>query len=500
MKALLIYPRSPDTFWSFKHALKFISKKALHPPLGLLTVAAMLPEAWDKKLIDENVEPLKDKHLEWAECVFISAMDIQRESVNRVVARCLEKGVTVVAGGPLFTACHQEFGDIDHFVLGEAEITLPAFLRDFAAGQAKAVYTTDQFPGLSETPKPMLSLIKPKRYASMNVQYSRGCPFNCEFCDITALFGRKVRTKSAAQMLAEFENVYATGWRGSLFIVDDNFIGNKTKLKTEILPAICEWMGAHNYPFALSTEASIDLSDDAELMTLMARAGFNGVFVGIETPNEESLAECNKMQNRNRDMIACVKKIQSFGIEVRGGFIVGFDNDTPLVFDQQIEMIQNSRIVTAMVGLLNAPKGSRLYKRIADEGRLLSDTSGDNTDFSTNVHPKMGLEALSQGYRRVISGIYSPKPYYARVREYLRTYTPQQRKKLRLHLGHLQMHSGYASAFIKSLLVLGIKDEARFHYWKLFFWSLFRKPKLFPMAITYAIYGFHFRKVFEESL
>ena len=496
MKALLLYPQSPDTFWSFKHALKFISKKALHPPLGLLTVASMIPESWGKKLVDENVEPLLDKHLEWADYVFISAMAIQRKSVTRLLERCVAKGVKVVAGGPLFTTDHQEFSGVDHFVLGEAEITLPRFLRDLEAGQARAIYATDQFPELADTPMPMWSLLKLKRYASMSVQYSRGCPYHCEFCDITTLFGRKVRTKATSRIIAELDSLYAAGWRGSLFIVDDNFIGNKVKLKKEVLPAMTEWMHRHRNPFIFSTEASIDLSDDEELMTMMVEAGFDGVFVGIETPNEDSLAECSKLQNRNRDLVSCVKKIQSFGMEVRGGFIVGFDNDTPSVFEKQIELIQNSRIITAMVGLLNAPKGSQLYKRIVDEGRLLKEVTGDNTDFSTNLEPKMGLEALSLGYHQIINGIYSPKPYFKRVRDYLREYRPQAKNKRHFHTGYVRLHSGYAGAFFKTMVLLGVKDRARIQYWQLFFWSLFRRPRLFPMAITFTIYGFHFRKVF----
>ncbi len=500
MKALLIYPQSPETFWSFKHALKFIAKKAVHPPLGLLTVAAILPESWDKKLVDENVEPLLDEHLEWADHAFISAMAIQRESVKRVVARCREKGVKVVAGGPLFTTCHHEFSGIDHFVLGEAEITLPKFLRDLEANRARPIYTTDQFPDLAGTPPPLWSLLKLKRYASMSIQYSRGCPYQCEFCDITTLYGRKVRSKGTAQILAELDSLYALGWRGDLFIVDDNFIGYKAKLKKEVLPAIIDWMRQHRRPFSLSTEASIDLSDDEKLMTMMVQAGFDGVFVGIETPSEENLAECSKLQNRNRDLVACVKKIQRFGMVVRGGFIVGFDHDSPSVFEKQIELIQNSRIITAMVGLLNAPRGSRLYQRIVQEGRLLREATGDNTDFTTNIEPKMGLEALSQGYHRIINAIYSPKPYYTRVKAFLREYRPQCKPKLRFHAGYLRLHHGHAWAFFKSLLLLGIKDRARFHYWKLFFWSLFRRPILFPKAMTFAIYGFHFRKVFQACL
>ena len=500
MRALLIYPRNPDTFWSFKHALKFISKKALHPPLGLATVAAMLPAIWEKRLIDENVEPLSDKHLAWADYVFISAMAIQRKSVRQVVARCQAMGVKVVAGGPLFTTGHQEFEGIDHFVLGEAEITLPQFLKDLEAGRPLPLYTTDQFPTLAQTPTPMWSLFKLRRYASMSLQYSRGCPFHCEFCDITSLFGRKVRTKSAEQVLAEMDSLYAAGWRGALFIVDDNFIGNKAKLKKEVLPAMICWMNQHRHPFVLSTEASIDLSDDEPLMKMMVRAGFDGVFVGIETPNEDSLAECSKLQNRNRDLVACVKKIQACGLEVRGGFIVGFDSDTPSVFEQQIALIQDSRIVTAMVGLLNAPRGSRLYQRVAQEGRLLTEATGDNTDFSTNIMPRMGLEALSRGYSEIISGIYSPKPYFARVRAYLREYHPLEKNKAHFHPRYVRLHSGYAWAFPKTLVVLGVKDRARWQYWKLLLWSLFRRPGCLPMAVTFAIYGFHFRKVFQASL
>ena len=500
MRALLIYPKNPETFWSFKYALKFIAKKAMHPPLGLLTVAAMLPADWELKLVDENVEPLTDKHLVWAEMAFISAMVIQKESVKKVVSRCKGHGLKVVAGGPLFTTSHEEFEGIDHFVLDEAEITLPGFLRDLEAGNPQPVYTTEEFPKLGLTPSPRWDLIKLRRYASMTIQYSRGCPYQCEFCDITTLFGRRVRTKNTQQMLAELDHLHALGWRGGLFIVDDNFIGNKSKLKKDVLPSIIKWMEKHHYPFSLSTEASIDLSDDEELMIMMVKAGFDGVFVGIETPSEESLAECSKLQNKNRDMVACVKKIQAFGMEVRGGFIVGFDSDSPSVFEKQIELIQNSRVITAMVGLLNAPKGSRLYKRIAEEGRLLKEVTGDNTDFSTNFVPKMGMDNLYQGYRQIISGIYSPKPYYDRVKNYLKEYKPLKRKKFRFHFNYIRLHPGYISALFKTFFLLGIKDKARRHYWKLMFWSLFRKPLALTRALTFAVYGFHFRKVFLDRM
>jgi radical SAM superfamily enzyme YgiQ (UPF0313 family) len=498
MKILLVYPESPDTFWSFKHALKFISKKALHPPLGLLTVAAMLPKEWEKKLVDMNVTTLRDKDLEWADFVFISAMSIQKASVKQVVSRCQKMGVKIIAGGPLFTAGYDEFEDIDYFVLNEAEVTLPSFLADLRNGCAKPVYSSNELPDMDKTPIPLWELVNMEKYASMNLQYSRGCPFKCEFCDITVLFGHKVRTKSKEQILAELESLYSQGWRGGVFIVDDNFIGNKAKLKRDVLPGIIDWMEERKHPFVFSTEASINLSDDEELMRLMIQAGFNKVFVGIETPDEESLAECDKVQNKSRDLVTCVNKIQHFGLEVTGGFIVGFDNDRPSIFERQIEFIQKSGIVTAMVGLLNAPRGTKLYKRLAQEGRLLKDASGDNTDFSINFIPKMDYEMLVKGYQKIISRIYSPKPYYERVRTFLREYKPFQKKAFRFHFRYL--HFRYLGAIFKSVLFLGIIGTERFHYWKLLCWTMFRRPLLFPLALTFAIYGSHFRKIFGNYL
>jgi len=383
-------------------------------------------------------------------------------------------------------------------VLNEAEITLPLFLEDLRDGCAKHIYTCKGFPDIEKTPTPLWELVNMKKYVSMNLQYSRGCPFNCEFCDITTLFGHRVRTKSSDQILAELESLYFQGWRGDVFFVDDNFIGNKIKLKLEILPAIIEWMATKRSPFSFITEASIDLSDDEKLMQLMVKAGFCSVFLGIETPNEESLAECSKFQNKNRDLVACVNKIQKFGLKVMGGFIIGFDNDPPSIFEKQIEFIQKSGIVTAMVGLLNAPRGTRLYQRLLKENRLLKETSGDNTDFSINFIPKMNYELLIKGYRRIISGIYSPKPYYERVKNFLKKYKPSH--KSHLHFSDIHSLFGYSGVLIKSIWFLGIRDKARIYNWEFFFWSLFKRPQLFLLATTYAIYGFHFRKIFKNYL
>ncbi|NCO82823.1 MAG: B12-binding domain-containing radical SAM protein [Nitrospirae bacterium CG_4_10_14_3_um_filter_44_29] len=494
MKILLVYPKYPDTFWGFKYALKFISKKASFPPLGLLTMAAMLPAEWEKRLVDINVNPLKDQDLLWADYVFISAMSIQKESVKTVISRCKALGVKIVAGGPLFTSIPEEFeGDVDHLVLNEAEITLPPFLDDLKNGRLKHLYTSGQRADMRDTPLPLWELANFKKYASMNIQYSRGCPFDCEFCNITALYGRVPRTKEKEQVVAELENLYLRGWKGSLFFVDDNFIGNKAKLKKEILPAIIEWMEKRNHPFTLFTEVSINLSDDEELIHMMVQAGFDTVFIGIETPNEESLAECGKLQNKNRDLIACVKKIQRSGLEVQAGFIVGFDKDPASIFEQLIVFIQKSGIATAMVGLLNAPRGTKLYHRLKKEGRLLSAISGDNTDFSINFKSKMNHEALISGYRKVVHTIYSPKHYYARVKKFLKEYKPTQAKTF--HFKFSRLEAGF-----KSIFRLGIIGRERIYYWKLFFWSLFHRPRLFPLAITLAIYGFHFRKIFKHRL
>lgn len=489
MKILLIYPKYPDTFWSFKHALKFISKKASFPPLGLLTVAAMLPDGWEKKLIDMNVTSLNDDDLRWADYVFMSAMVVQKKSVKEVIAKCKEFDAKIVAGGPLFTTGHEEFEGVDHFVLNEAENTLPVFLEDLKRGRAKKIYTSKDWPDIKKTPSPDWGLINKKKYASMSIQYSRGCPYNCEFCDIIVLNGHKPRTKGKKQILTELEAIYELGWRGGVFFVDDNFIGNKKTLKKELLPFLIEWMKEKKHPFYFFTETSINLSDDDELIKLMVKAGFRRVFIGIETPNEESLTECNKYLNKNRDLLASVKKIQNLGMEVQGGFIVGFDSDTPSIFEKQIKFIQNSGIVTAMVGLLNAPRGTRLYQRLKKEGRLLGSSSGDNTDFSLNFIPKMNHDTLINGYKKILDTIYSPKHYYKRVRTFLRHYRPKKFDK------KTYFKFCYFSAFLKSIWLLGIQGKERFQYWKLIIWTLARRPYFIGISISFAIYGFHFRKI-----
>jgi radical SAM superfamily enzyme YgiQ (UPF0313 family) len=486
LNVLLIYPEFPETFWSFKHALKFVGKRAALPPLGLLTVAAMLPGDWNPRLIDMNVRRLRDRDLDWADLICVSAMIAQRTSAEAVIARCRAAGKKIVAGGPLFTSEHAQFPEVDHFVLNEAELTLPDFLRDFAAGSARRVYATQAFADVQTTPVPRWHLAELRRYNSMSVQFSRGCPFDCEFCDVTAKFGHRPRTKSAAQITAELDALYACGWRGEVFFVDDNLIGNKRALKTELLPALIAWQRGRRRGLPFYTEASINLADDPELMDLMREAGFDAVFIGIETPSESGLAECNKRQNQGRDLVADVKRIQRAGLQVQGGFIVGFDSDVPSIFQRQVEFIQKSGIVTAMVGLLNALPDTKLHARMKREGRLVGRTTGDNVDGTLNFVPRMPTAQLIEGYKSILRRIYAPGPYYQRIRTLLREY---RRPKIStgLQWQHLR-------ALVQSSLRLGVIGRERVQYWRLMWWTTFHRPTLLPLAVTLAIHGQHFRR------
>lgn len=491
MKALLVYPEYPETFWNFRYALKFISKKATYPPLGLLTVAAMLPLEWEKKLIDMNVNSLRDEDLQWADIVCLSAASIQRKSVDEIIQRCQNLGKTMVAGGPLFTSDPDAYSAVDHLVLNEAEVTLPSFINDLERGDAQHIYTSTQLADLGAAPTPLWSLVNTKDYAAMNIQVSRGCPYDCEFCNITSLFGRVPRVKGKDQVIAELESIYRLGWRGGVFVVDDNFIGSKAKVKKEILPAIIEWMQQRKYPFTFNSQVPVNLADDVELMDLMTQAGFATVFIGIESPDEACLNECNKIPNRNRDLIASVNLIQRSGLEVQAGFIVGFDSDTTSVFDRLISFIQKSGIVTAMVGILCAPRGTRLYERLTAEGRLACDMTGNNTDANLNFIPKMAPETLIEGYHHIVEDIYSPNLYYERVKEFLRKYRPVNRPAWRFKWSDI-------FSLFRLTINLGMIEKERTYYWRLLLWSLFNRPRLLPMALVYTAYGFHFRKSFEQ--
>ena len=491
MNVLLIYPKFPDTFWSFRYALTFIGKKSAFPPLGLITVAGLLPKQWPTRLVDVNVDKLTDKDLLWADMVFISGMAVQRKSAKQIIARCNAMHLKVVGGGPLFTSEPEQFKEVDYLVLDEAELTLPAFLSDLENGQPRKIYRASGFCDLKDTPAPSWDLVKMKRYASMNLQFSRGCPFNCEFCNVTTLFGHRPRIKKPSQVIKELDNIYNAGWRGSIFFVDDNFIGNKQYLKTQLLPALIEWR-KDKKGCVFFTEASVNLADDPELLEMMVMAGFDSVFIGIESPDEASLTECHKTQNKNRDLLDSVAIIQRSGLQVMGGFIVGFDSDAPSIFQRQIDFIQRSGIVTAMVGMLQAPPGTRLFDRLQRESRVIKTFSGDNVDGTTNIIPRMGMDKLLAGYQSIMKQIYSPKNYYLRVMILLKELKAPE-------INHPINLQRFLSIF-RSAIRLGVLGKERFYYWQLIMWTLFRKPRLIPIAITLSIYGYHYRRICEQYI
>jgi radical SAM superfamily enzyme YgiQ (UPF0313 family) len=490
MKVLLVYPEFPDTYWSFRHALKFEGKRAAFPPLGLLTVSAMLPEPWERRLVDMNVRPLLDSDLDWADLVFASAMIVQKESLELVVTRAKARGKRVVVGGPYVSTSAEHLPNADHIFVGESEALLPEFLQDFEQGAPKRFYQAAERPALTSTPIPHFQLAELERYSAMSVQYSRGCPFNCEFCDIIEIYGRVPRTKSNAQLLAELDALRATGWRGLVFIVDDNFIGNKRNVK-KLMPELIEWSEGHGRPFSFITEASVNLAEDDALLEMMRRANFRRVFLGIETPVEESLKEAQKGQNTRRDLLESVHKIQSYGMEVMAGFIVGFDSDPEDIFDRQINFIRESAIPLAMVGLLTALPDTQLWRRLKGEGRLLHESTGNNTEGTLNFVPRMDSARLVEGYKRILQTIYSPAEYYQRALDCLSRLTEEPEPR-RSHL------IGDVTAFVRVVLTLGVRDGERSEFWHYLRRAVTSHRRNLAHAVTLAAMGYHFRKLTES--
>lgn len=488
MNALLVSPSFPKSFWSLDHALTIIGRKSLLPPLGLLTVAAMLPKPWPKRLVDLNIQPLTDQDLDWADCVFLGGLVIQWEGAEQIIARCRAAGKKIIAGGPLFTAAYALFQDVNHFVLNEAELTLPPLLADLERGSPNRMYRSREFADLRQTPSPLWELADLRQYGLAGIQYSRGCPFDCDFCNVTATLGRKTRVKDASQIIRELDDLYRAGWRERIFFVDDNLIGNKRALREELLPALTAWQRDHGH-LPLTTQLSMNLADDPALTRAMVDAGFDMVFIGIESPDAESLEECNKRQNRNRDMIADIKTLQRAGLEVQGGFIVGFDHDTPETFQRQLDFIQKSGIVTAMVGQLQAAPGTRLKERLAGEGRLQGPALGHNTDGNTNFTPQMGLKALREGHARILKTLYAPRAYCQRVKTLLREFpSPSRRRRVRMT---------ELVALWRATMRFGILSAQRWEYWKLLAWTLWHKPGLLGLAVRLASMGDHHRRMSE---
>ena len=491
MNVLLVYPEYPESFFGFKYTLKFISKKASVPPIGLITVSAMFPSGWNKKLIDMNISPLKTSDLEWADYVFVSAMMIHKESLKGVIEKCRKHQIIIVAGGPLFTHDYVKYPEVDHFVLNEAELAFPDFLNDLKAGnQLQRIYRAERYPDLKTSPLPDFHLLDRDKYAYMNVEVSRGCPYSCEFCEIPTLLGHTVRIKESEQFIKELETLYNLNWRGWVFIVDDNFIGNKKEIKGSILPAMIAWMKERKYPFEFYVQCSVDLADDDELISMMLEAGITSAFLGIETPSEISLHKSKKFQNENRDLLNSVIKLQNSGFQVSGGFIVGFDSDTSSVFQSQIDFIQKSGIVWAAVGLLNAPPGTKLYQRLKAENRINQEATGNNIDYTMNFIPEMDKDELLNGYRKIIENIYEIKPYYKRIRQFTNNYKPKKRRSAKFK-------SFYITAFFKSMITIGIIDSGRGEYWKLLIWTIFHHPGMFKDVLIHIIAGYHFRQVYN---
>jgi len=494
MNALLVYPEFPDTYWSFKHALAFLGKRAAQPPLGLMTVAALLPATWNKRLVDTNVERLRDRDLAWADVVLISGMHIQRDSLVAIADRCHARGLHIVVGGPIASSLSPADLRADHVVIGEAEALIATLALDLERGAAQPVYQAAERPEMSLSPLPDLSLIKMHRYSTMAVQYSRGCPFNCEFCDIIEIYGRRPRTKAVAQVLAELDQLRAAGWREAVFIVDDNFIGNKARAK-ELCIALAQWRSQHKTSFDFNTEASLNLADDPELMQLMKDAGFVSVFLGIETPDESGLIAANKLQNTRRSLLDSIATIQSYGMQVMGGFILGFDTDREDIFDRMVEFIQKSGIPVAMVGLLQAMPGTQLFRRLGKEGRILDAGHGDNTGDHLNFLPNMDAAQLIEGYRSVLRRIYSSSAYYERVKLYLSRTHP---KPIRHSSGQRSSRQqwltrGNVRAFVTSIVRQGVFGRQRWSYWKFLLAVATRYRHCVGAAMTLAVMGYHFQ-------
>lgn len=494
LKILLVYPEMPDSFYAFKHLTALVGKKAAFPPLGLLTVAAMLPDNWERKLVDLNVKPLTDDDIQWADLIFLSAMNVQEESVRKIIAQCKRNNAKIVAGGPLFTHEHDRFEGIDCFVLNEAEITLPYFLADLESGQLKPIYQSNEFADVSKTPLPQMDLVNMNDYLYAIIQYSRGCPYLCDFCDVTALFGRKPRTKSAEQIIAELEVIHKDGNTQMVLFADDNLIGNKKILKAELLPALIEWRKKRKPGFYFATQLTINLADDDELMKQLLEAKFGNVFIGIETPEEDSLKLSHKNQNLKRNLLNTIHKIHQAGFIIAGGFIVGFDTDTDESFDNMINFIQESGIPLPIVNVLKAPPGTALFDRMKREERLSRHFTF--SEGETNIIPVMGAERLTEGFLKVVSGIYLPEHAYKRIITFLKNHEfAKTTTRVYARYSFSQLLN-----FSKAIIKLAVFDEDRKYFWKLILWTYKNKRNHLDLAMFYGMMLYQMRENHKQII
>ncbi|MBI4871981.1 MAG: B12-binding domain-containing radical SAM protein [Candidatus Riflebacteria bacterium] len=495
-KVLFVHPEHATSYWGFQYSLRLYGKKAMHPPLGLITVAALLPGDWPVRLVDMSLEPLTDEQILWSDYVFTGGMTSQAVSLLEVLERCRRLGRPTVVGGPFPSGHPSRLGELPtHCVLDEAEVTLPRFLADLANGTPQPMYRSEVKPDLTRTPPPRFDLLKLKQYGAIDIQFSRGCPFNCEFCDIITLFGRMPRAKTPEQTLAEFQALYDQGYRGPVFLVDDNFIGNKKAVRA-LLERMIPWMQEREYPFLITTESSLNLAEDPALLDSMRLAGFKRVFLGIETPSLEGLRETHKLQNMRHDMLTAVHTVLDHNIEVMGGFIVGFDSDADDIFDRQIEFIERAHIPWAMTGVLAATPNTQLWTRLEKEGRLLGYHSGDQFG-RTNFVTRMDARKLMDGYLRILRTVYAPRAYFDRVLAVVdrlaRAGHPNLHKKL-IRPGQVIVMT------LVAMVVQGLLSNYRAAWWRFMATVVRRYPSKFVVALLNSIVGHHFIRLTEDIL
>jgi radical SAM superfamily enzyme YgiQ (UPF0313 family) len=489
MRALLINPKFPESYWDLSHSLPILGIRYWQPPLPLLTVAALLPTDWSLRVIDENIDPVTDEDILAADIVMLTGMIVQRDAMWVLLGRCRDLNRPTVVGGPYVTSTPESV-PADHIVQGEGEEVIPRLAADLQNGSALPRYIAIAKPSIAGLKPPRYDLIDVQNYGDLAIQFSRGCPFLCEFCDIISLYGRVPRTKTIEQVTAELDALYKTGFRGEVHFVDDNFIGNK-KLVKQVLPEIAKWQCENGTPFNFYTEASVNLAEDDKLIDLMIDAGFKSVFIGIETPSQESLKETRKVQNLKIDLIEALHHVHKRGMMVMAGFILGFDNEGPNIFQRMIDFVERSGVSMAMVGQLVAVPRTPLYDRLKLEGRLRDIQPGDAfgpTNIVTIIPPRQ----MATGFRQVIRSIYSPSAYYDRVRKNLDLLRPRgPDRKLRA--------MDYARA-LRSMWAQGVKSNYRTIYWKFLFWALTRHPGKLRFAILESIYGHHFIVYSNETV
>ncbi len=500
MRVLLIYPLFPESFWSFDKALELINRKASLPPLGMITVAGILPQTWEMRLVDRNVRLETEADWEWADLVILSGMIVQKRDMLDLIREAKRRGKLVAAGGPYVTSTPQEAQEagIDFLILDEGEITLPQFIEAIERGETSGIFRSNgEKPDVTTSPIPRFDLLDLNAYNEMSVQFSRGCPFQCEFCDIIVLYGRKPRTKTPAQLIAELQCLYDLGWRRSVFIVDDNFIGNKRNVKL-MLRELGPWIAEKGYPFRFATEASIDLAQDQELLDLMIAANFGAVFLGIETPDQDSLSLTQKFQNTRDPLVESVKKINRAGLSVMAGFILGFDGEKPGAGQRIIDFVEATAIPKAMFGMLHALPNTALWHRLEKEGRLLeSDMQGHQMSLM-NFVPTRPLTDLAREYLSCFWELYEPKRYLARVYRHYMAMKPAPHK-----LPFRMLEWVEVKAVFYIFWRQGIWGSTRFQFWRQLFSILRRNPQLFvPYLSNCALleHFMHYRQIVRDEI